>query len=58
MPRVSKDVSQKIQPIHDVLTSKLKPTENDVIIIGSANEKRVAEFGAKAAALELLRSEK
>ncbi|MBT0160522.1 hypothetical protein G4O51_11130 [Candidatus Bathyarchaeota archaeon A05DMB-2] len=58
MPGVSKDIFQKIQPIHDTLISKLKPTENDVIIIGSANEKRAAEFGAKTAALELLTSEK
>ena len=53
---VSEDIFQKIQPIHDVLISKLKPRENDVIIIGSADEKRAAEFGAKTAALELLKS--
>jgi predicted transcriptional regulator len=58
MPGVSKDIFQNIQPIHDTLISKLNPTENDVIIIGSANEKRAAEFGAKTAALELLTSEK
>jgi len=58
MPGVSKDIFQNIQPIHDTLISKLKPTENDVIIIGSANEKQAAEFGAKTAALELLKSEK
>ena len=58
MRGVSKDIFQNIQPIHDTLISRLKPTENDVIIIGSANKKRAAEFGAKAAALELLISEK
>jgi len=58
MPGVSKDIFQNIQPIHDTLISKLKPKENDVIIIGSANEKRAAEFGVKTAALELLISEK
>jgi len=58
MPGVSKDVFQNIQPIHDALISKLKPKKNDVIIIGSANEKRAAEFGAKTAVLELLRFEK
>jgi len=58
MPRVSEGIFQKIRPIHDSLISKLKPTENDVIIIGSASEKRAAEFGAKIAAFELLKSEK
>lgn len=56
MPGVSEDIFQKIQPIHDALIFKLKPRENDVIIIGSADEKRVAEFGAKTAAFELLKS--
>lgn len=56
MPGVSEDIFQKIQPLHDALISKLKPRENDVIIIGSADEKRTAEFGAKTAALELLKS--
>ena len=56
IPGVSEDVLQKIQPIQDALISKLKPRENDVIIIGSADEKRAAEFGAKTAALELLKS--
>jgi len=55
MPRISEDIFQKIQPIQDALISKLKPTENDVIIIGSAHEKRAAEFGAKTAALGLLK---
>jgi predicted transcriptional regulator len=57
MPRVREDIFQNIQPIYDTLISKLKPRENDVIIIGSANEKRAAEFGAKTATLELLKSE-
>jgi predicted transcriptional regulator len=56
MPGVSEDIFQEIQPIHDALISKLKPRENDAIIIGSADEKRVAELGAKTAALELLKS--
>ena len=58
MPGVGEDVFQKIQPIRDALISKLEPRENDVIIIGSADEKRAAEFGAKTAAFELLKSEK
>jgi predicted transcriptional regulator len=57
MPGVSVDIFQKIRPIHDTLVSKLKPRENDVIIIGSADEKRAAEFGAKTAAIELFKPE-
>ena len=56
MPGVSKDVFQNIQPIHGMLVAKLKPEENDVILIGSADDKRTAEFAAKTAALKLLRS--
>jgi predicted transcriptional regulator len=55
IPGVNEDIFQNIQPIHDMLISALKPSENDVIIIGSANEKRAAELGAKTAALELLK---
>ena len=55
MPGVGEDVFQNTRAIHDSLVSTLKPRDNDVIIIGSANEKRTAEFGAKTAALTLLR---
>jgi predicted transcriptional regulator len=58
MPGIGEDVFRNIQPIYDMLMSQLKPRENDVIIIGSANERRGAEFGAKAAAFELLKSKK
>jgi len=58
MPGISEDVSQNIKSIHDMLISKLKPKENDVIIIGSADDRLTAEFGAKAAVLELLKSKK
>jgi hypothetical protein len=36
--------------------SKLNPKEGDVIIIGSADEKIRAEFGAKMAAIQLLKT--
>ena len=58
MPGVGKDVFQNIQPIHGMLVAKLKPEENDVILIGSADDKRTAEFAAKTAALKLLRSKR
>jgi predicted transcriptional regulator len=56
MPTITEDVFKDIPLIRDTLVSKLKPEENDVIIIGSAEDKRVAELGAKMAAFELLKS--
>ncbi|MCK4953386.1 hypothetical protein KAS14_06350 [Candidatus Bathyarchaeota archaeon] len=58
IPRASGDIFKNIQPIRDRLMSELKPKENDVIIIGSADNERSADLGAKAAAFELLKSEK
>jgi len=58
MPGISEDVFRDIESIHDMLISNLKPKENDVIIIGSADDRLTAEFGAKAAVLELLKSKK
>jgi predicted transcriptional regulator len=58
MPGIGEDVFQNIESIHDMLISELKPKENDVIIIGSADDRLTAEFGAKAAVLELLKSKK
>jgi len=57
MPATEEDVFQGIPSIHDMLVSKLSPKENDVVIIGSGENKRLAELGAKMAAFELLKSE-
>jgi len=56
MPGIKEDVFQNVRPTLDMLVSAFKPSENDVIIIGSATDKRTAELGAKTAALELLKS--
>ena len=58
MPGVNEDIFKGIQPVYDTLITELKPRENDVIIIGSATEIRSAEYGAKAAAFELLKTER
>jgi len=58
MPSSEEDVFKGISSIHDILVSKLNPKENDVIIVGSGENKTSAEIGAKMAALELLKSEK
>ena len=57
MPGVEEDVLKDVSSIHDILMSKLRPKENDVIIIGSAEDKKTAELGAKTAAFELLKSQ-
>jgi hypothetical protein len=55
MPLAEKeDVFKGIPAIHKTLISKLDPKENDVIIIGSGENRRLAELGAKMAAFELL----
>jgi len=56
MPGVSEDVFRGIQSLHKLLMARLKPEENDVIIIGSAEDKRTAGFAAKTAALKLLKT--
>jgi predicted transcriptional regulator len=56
MPEVNEDVFRSIKSLHDMLIEELKPEEDDVIIIGSANNKQTAELAAKTVALNLLKS--
>ena len=56
MPTVEEDVLQIAPEVREALMSKLKPEENDVIVIGSADDKLAAEYGAIAAALETLKT--
>ena len=58
MPDVEEDVLKDASSIRVILMSKLRPQENDVIIIGSAEDKKRAEFGAKMSAFELLKPHK
>jgi predicted transcriptional regulator len=55
MPGTNEDLTKSNQSALASL-SKLGLNEGDVIIIGSANEKTKAELGARAAALELLKT--
>ena len=58
MPPVEEeDIFKGIPSMREILLSKLCPEENDVILIGSGENKRIAEIGAKMAAFELLKSE-
>lgn len=55
MPGVRKDPLEDEPQIRDNLVRNLKPKEGDVMIIGYANDRKLAEWGAKAAALKTLR---
>jgi predicted transcriptional regulator len=54
MPTSEEDAFRGISPIRSMLVSKLDPKENDVIIIGCGENRRLAEQGAIMAALKLL----
>jgi predicted transcriptional regulator len=57
MPSCEEEAFEGISSMYDMLVSKLNPKENDVIVIGSGENKTSAEIGAKMAALELLKFE-
>jgi predicted transcriptional regulator len=57
MPSTNEDVFEKLPKIRDTIISKLKPEEDDIVVIGSAGDKPTAELGAIAAALETLKAE-
>ncbi len=56
MPPSEEDAFRDNPFIYNMLVSKFDPKENDVIIIGSGENKAKAEVGAKMAAFELLRN--
>lgn len=55
MPLVPEDIFRHVPTIHETLISKLKPQENDVVIIGTGEDRLTAELGAIAATLETLK---
>ncbi|MFP3985076.1 MAG: DUF4443 domain-containing protein [Candidatus Bathyarchaeia archaeon] len=54
VPPEQRDVAEDFPRIYEELVNVLKPRENDVIIIGSADSPDKAEYGALAAMLTLL----
>jgi hypothetical protein len=54
MPDTREDLLRNNPKIHSLIIKKLKPEENDVIIIGSSEDKRTAELAAKSAALNTI----
>jgi len=55
MPDVKEDCFRNAPGLRKMLTSKLKPKDGDIIIIGSAHIKVTSELSAKAATLETLK---
>ncbi len=51
LPGTGEDLMRNDQKIHSLIMEKLSPKQNDVIIIGSSQNKKIAEIAAKSAAL-------
>lgn len=51
LPGTGEDLMRNDQKIHLLIMEKLAPEQNDVIIIGSSQNKKIAEMAAKSAAL-------
>jgi len=56
MPACVNDISESTSSLHDEIVTKLNPNENDVIIVGSGENRKQAEIGAKMAAIKLLKN--
>ena len=54
MAGVTGSVFKDIPSIYTTILSRFDPKENDVIIIGSAEDKRAAELGANMVAIQIL----
>ena len=54
MPDTREDLLRNNPKIHSLFIKKLAPKDNDVIIIGSSENKRTAELAAKSAALHTI----
>ena len=51
LPGTGEDLMRSDQKIHSLIMNELSPEQNDVIIIGSSQNKKIAEMAAKSAAL-------
>ena len=51
LPGTGEDLMRNDQKVHSLIMEKLSPEQNDVIIIGSSQNKKIAEMAAKSAAL-------
>lgn len=51
LPGTGEDLMRNDQRVHLLIMKELSPEQNDVIIIGSSQNKKIAEMAAKSAAL-------
>lgn len=56
LPQGEENLSESMPELHDKLVTELNPKENDVIIVGSGENRDLAEIGAKMAAIKLLKN--
>ena len=56
LPQEEENLCESMPELHDKLVTQLNPKENDVIIVGSGENRDLAEIGAKMAAIKLLKS--
>ena len=54
MPNTREELVRTEPKIHAMIVQQLEPEENDVIIIGSSQDKKTAEMAAKSAALHTI----
>lgn len=54
MPNKSQDALRKEPKIYHIIMSHLKPEDEDVIIITSADDRKTAEMSAKSTALQII----
>ncbi len=56
MPEQNKNALKNDRRAYQIIMEELRPENNDVIIIGSAENKKIAELAAKSAALQTISS--
>jgi predicted transcriptional regulator len=56
LPQEEENLCESMPELHNKLVTQLNPKENDVIIVGSGDNRDSAEIGAKMAAIKLLKS--
>ena len=56
LPSGEKNLSESMPELHKKLVTQFNPKENDVIIVGCAENRHLAETGAKMAAIKLLKN--
>lgn len=54
LPGTGEDLMRNDPKIHSMIIERLAPEENDVMIIGSSQSKKIAEMAAKSAALHTI----